>query len=251
MINTYFDLETVPNQSNRQEFVDNAISNYKPPSSLSKTAACSALGLSPAETKVISKDESIIQWVKKFGEENSYKEADHEWRKTALDGTYGEVISIAWAVGDSEIFAHARAIDSPVTEAEMIQEFFVILNDWLTSESGISIDKPYFIGHNIPFDLKFLFRRAVILGIKPPFELPFSGYHGKDYFDNMYAWCGRGEKISQHNLCKALGLEGKPEGVTGATVWDYVKAGKIDEVVEYNKDDIRAVREVYNRLQFL
>lgn len=247
MINCYLDLETIPDQTSDAWLPD--MSTYKPPSSLTKAQVAADFGWSEAEAKIPNKAEAIALWVKKFGMEAAMAAADHEWRKTSFDGGQGEVISIAWAVGDGDIFSHQRTND-PGTEHEMVGDFFGLLEDEMAFNSKGWTLKPYFIGHNIPFDLKFLFRRAVILGIKPPFELPFNGYHGKDYYDNMYAWCGRGDRISQDNLCKALGLEGKPDGIDGSKVWDEVKAGNIDKVVEYNRDDVRAVREVYKRLTF-
>jgi len=266
MISVFLDIETICAQGNaRQAFIDSAIANYKPPSTLTKTAACLDLGVSVSAAKGISKDEAIQQWVERFGPAAAEAVGDAEWRKTSLDGGQGEVISIAWAVGDGEIGSVSRDYKDASSEPPMINAFFNRLITGLTHPQIISrdattgredvvrqrhTDKPYFIGHNIPFDLKFLFRRAVILGIKPPFELPFNGWHGKDYYDNMYAWCGKGDRISQDNLCKALGLEGKPDGIDGSRVWDEVKAGNISRVVEYNKSDVHAVRSVYNRLTF-
>lgn len=256
MINCYLDIETIPAQGDaRQPFIATAIANYKPPSTLTKAQACSMLQLSAPATKAISKDDAIEQWVVMFGAAKSAMVAEHEWRKTALDGTHGEIISIAWAVEDGVIDTSWRDIEGDtINERDMIRTFFVMLTTQLNiaglKGGSASMDKPYFIGHNIPFDLKFIFRRAVILGIKPPFELPFAGYHGRDYFDNMMAWGGRGEYIGQDALCKALDIEGKPEGVTGSVVWDYVKDGKVDEVVIYNADDVDKARQIHKRLTF-
>jgi hypothetical protein len=38
--------------------------------------------------------------------------------------------------------------------------------------------------------------------------------------------------------------------MTGADVWPYVQAGRLDEVAEYCRQDVRRVREIYQRMTF-
>ena len=56
--------------------------------------------------------------------------------------------------------------------------------------------------------------------------------------------------MSQNNLCKALGIEGKPGDIDGSKVWDFYKAGKIDRIEEYNRHDVETVEKIYNRINF-
>ena len=117
---------------------------------------------------------------------------------------------------------------------------------------GVNGRPPFFIGHYIGgFDLKFILHRCIILGVEPPFGIPAHGRHGKDFYDTMIAWAGSKGRISQDNLCKVLGIEGKPHDIDGSKVWGFVKEGRIDEVVEYNKDDVEKNRKIYNRLNFI
>lgn len=108
------------------------------------------------------------------------------------------------------------------------------------------------VGHNIKeFDLRFLFQRAIINGVKPTFPLRTgSRYGGEFVFDTMTEWAGWGNRISLANLCKALDIPVKTGDITGATVWDAVKAGRIHDVAEYCMADVVATREVYKRLTF-
>ena len=168
--------------------------------------------------------------------------AEQEWRKTSFDGGKGEVISIAWALEDGEIGVNYR--EQEQCEKEYLAETL------MTIEHELKQLPPMFIGHNIVFDLQFLFRRCVVLGVKPPFKLPFTGRHGTDYYDNMVGWCGYKDRISQDNLAKALGLKGKPDSIDGSKVWDFYKAGKIKEIAEYNIDDVDQCRQIYNRINF-
>lgn len=224
-MNVFLDIETIPAQPEE---------NFK----LEIAANISA----PAQMK---KAETIAEWHAGAGKYVGIKETAIEdaYRKTSFDGSKGEIISIAWAAGASDIKCSYRKLGE--SEAQMIIKFFDLIVPELEGRP------PYFIGHYISgFDLKFLFHRCVILGINPPFNLLPFGRHSSDLFDTMTAWAGYRDKIKQDALCKALGIEGKPDGIDGSKVWDFVKAGKENEVAEYNKDDVEKVRLIYNRLSF-
>ena len=107
------------------------------------------------------------------------------------------------------------------------------------------------IGHNIRnFDLPFLYKRSVILGIKPPIDVPFSsGPSSKQVFDTMTEWAGWNKYISQDALCRLLGLPVK-EGMTGADVYQYWQDGRYPEILEYNKRDVETVRAIHRRMTF-
>lgn len=245
-MNTYFDIETIPAQSGEycyENFLAKELEDFKAPSTLTKTQACTDLGLTGNDAKYTSKDDAIVLWEKKFAEEKAPEVAEEKWRKTALDGASGELISISWAVGDGDICNVNRELSGQ--EDVLLALFFSNLDEQLNQRP------PYFIGQYIGgFDLKFLFHRAIILGVKPPFDLPFDGYHGRDYFCTQAAWAGRGGRMSQDNLCKALGIKGKPDDIDGSKVWDFVKAGNIKRVAEYNDDDVSKVRQIHKRLTF-
>jgi predicted PolB exonuclease-like 3'-5' exonuclease len=66
----------------------------------------------------------------------------------------------------------------------------------------------------------------------------------------MQAWAGFGNYISLDNLCYGLGIESPKDGIDGSQVWQYVKDGRENEVYDYCKRDVAAVREVYKRLTF-
>lgn len=225
-MNIYIDIETIPAQ----------------PESEHKANIAEAIE-APAAMK---KPETIADWHSGAGKYAGVKDAEIEnkYRNTSFDGAKGEVISIAWAVGDGEIKCLWRGLNE--SEGKLLSDFFECLGDDIKHEA-----EAFFIGHYISgFDLKFLFHRCVINNVKPAINIPFSGRHGKDYYDTMIGWCGYKDKISQDNLCKALGIEGKPSDIDGSKVWDFVKGGKCEEVAEYNKDDVLKVREIYKRLTF-
>lgn len=245
-MNVYLDIETIPAQSgpyNYDYFLREAKSNFKAPSGLTKGQACEGLGLTGNDAKYTSKDDAIKLWEEKFAEEKAPEVAEENWRKTSFDGACGEIISIAWAVGGSEVRSIHRHLGD--SESQLLSSFF----DYLSSD--LNGRPPFFIGQFLAgFDLKFIFHRAVILGVEPPFNLPFNGRHGSDFYCTQIAWAGFNGRMSQDNLCKALGIQGKPDDIDGSQVWDFVKAGNVQRVAEYNEDDVCRVRQIHKRLTF-
>lgn len=244
------DIETIPGQKAGlyDSYLESALNDFKAPSTLTKSQAALDLGITDAkEIKFISKDELISKWTDRFRVSKAPEVAEYEWRRTALDGGKGEVISIV-AICGKERFSYYRRLGAIETETDLITRFF----QWVRDQSKLKIHKstPFFIGHNITFDLKFLLRRAVILGIDPQFNLLFNGVHDRHYFCNSQAWCGRGEYISQNDLASALGIPPKPDDIDGSKVWDFVKAGNEKRVNKYNEDDVNAVVKIYNKLNF-
>lgn len=195
----------------------------------------------------MSKPETIQQWHAGEGNYAGAKELaiEEAYRKTALDGRLGEIISVAIATYERTV-----GIGRYVTEKEI--EVIEILLDFIdkTCKKRTSYSEPFFIGHNVCFDLEFLWKRCVINQIKPPFPLLFSGRHGKDFYCTMRAWAGYGKRIKQDDLAESLGIAKKPDDIDGSKVWDYVKAGDIKKVVEYNKYDANTVMEIYKRMNF-
>jgi DNA polymerase elongation subunit (family B) len=244
-MNVFIDIETIPAQGDSYaEFLAAAQSNFKAPSTLTKGQACDDLGLTGNDAKFTSKEDAIALWEKKFAEEKAPQVAEENWRKTSFDGSKGEIISIAWADEDERVLSMSRGLGE--SEAELLRCFF----------SGVrpigSRRPPFFIGHYIGgFDLKFIYQRAVILGVDPRFAIPFDGRHDQHFYCTQQAWAGFNGRISQDNLCKALGIEGKPSDIDGSKVWDFVKAGRVAEVEAYNQDDVYKNRLIYNKLKFI
>lgn len=242
------DIETMPEQGGYEAFLAAAKADFNPPSTLTKGQACTDLGLTGNDAKFTSKDDAIAQWVAKFAEEKAPEVAEYEWRRTALDGGKGEIFSIAIAVEDQEPVCFSRSLNDGAfsSEADMLEEFM------METDMACGGRPPFFVGQFVAgFDLKFIFHRCVINRVRPAFKLPFDGRHEQHYYDTQIGWAGFKGRMSQDNLCKALGIEGKPHDIDGSKVWDFLKAGKLDEVVAYNIDDVTKNREIYKRLNFI
>lgn len=210
----YFDLETIPCQ-------DEAY-----------LAELERKVTAPASYK---KPESIEKWLS----ENRKSAALEAMAKTSFDGGRGHICSIAWAKNDSPICVrHAKSI---ADERAVIQDFFTDLDPY-HSET--------LVGHNITgFDLAFLKKRAVVLGIPMPHRssLPRDPKPwDKTVNDTMTMWAGGTGRISMDALCRILGIEGK-DGFDGSMVADAWARGDHDTITEYCKDDVYRTREIHKR----
>jgi DNA polymerase III epsilon subunit-like protein len=109
-----------------------------------------------------------------------------------------------------------------------------------------------FVGHNIlDFDLRFIWQRSVIHGIKPPRDISFARFQSSPVFDTLQEWSKWGrEHVSLNNLAKALGIPSPKESLDGAKVYPYYCAGKLADICEYCKRDVETARRVYRRLAF-
>lgn len=218
--NIYFDIETIPAQS------DN-IKNYVQ-SNLS----------APANYK---KPEAINAWI----EDNK----DIVYRKTALNGGFGQIVCVGYAINDGDV----KTIyfnDWASSEKEILQSFFNDLIECYRPSADIT---PHFIGHNIEnFDLRFIYQRAIVLGIKPPSFLPLNSKSCNNMyiFDTMSEWAGKRNYVSLNEVCLSLGIPTKGDEIDGSKVWDFVQEDRVKEVAEYCASDVDKVRAIYKRLTF-
>lgn len=175
---------------------------------------------------------------KKRGKDSktTYTNFDTYMRNTSFQGEFGRIFCIGYAVDDQETDCLSG------NEKEMLQKFW-----------GIAKAANQFIGHNImEFDLRFIYKRSIIHGIRPSRDLSFARYRSEPIFDTMKEWEKWGAQgVSLHKLSIALGITSpKEEGIDGSQVYDYFLAGKGQEIIEYCKRDVEATRKVYKRMTF-
>ncbi len=157
--------------------------------------------------------------------------------QTNFDGAFGRILCIGLAVNDEPI----KALTGD--EKEILKNF------WEEAR-----DANLFVGHTIfDFDMRFIYQRSIVLGVKPTQDLSFARYRSNPIFDTMYEWSkwDTHSKISLDTLTRAMGIASPKEGgIDGSKVFDYYKAGKLDEIYEYCKADVEAVRQVYKKMVF-
>ena len=167
--------------------------------------------------------------------------------KTALDGTCGQIQCIGWAVDDSAIYV-------TTAEGRSERELLIAWGSELSSVVESTLLDPHqwdtratWIGHNVQdFDIRFVWQRSRINGVKLPFRLPMDRYpRGPYLFDTMKEWSGWGKYVKQTDLELAFGLtRTDPLARGGADV----AAADADDVVAHCREDVRLLREIYRRM---
>lgn len=222
MANIFFDLETIPTDD--PAIIADIAAGIKPPGNLKKAETIEAWERD-------EKPGAVLEAIK----------------KTGLDGTFGRICCIGFAVDDEPVdcaFGH---------EADCIENFFRWLQNAARISSYSESRQAIFVGHNIlSFDLRFLWQRCVVNGIRPPAFIPFNAkpWDGK-VFDTMTAWNPAREKsISLDKLCRALGVPSSKGDLDGSKVAEYWHAGRHQEVADYCMADVEAVRQCHKRMVF-
>ena len=212
-MNIYLDIETIPTQND--EFKSYVCENLKAPANYKNP-------------------ESIEKWL----DENKGEAVS----KTALDGSFGEIVAIGVAINDEPpVVFYREDWQSNDRESDILSRYHAFLQE----KANKCNTTPKFIGHNISkFDDRFIFQRSVINGVKPYYKAD-----KYNTFDTMTEWAGYGGTVSLDKLCKVLNVEQKGD-IDGSKVWQYVQEGKINEVAEYCAKDVERVRQIYKRMTF-
>lgn len=191
------------------------------------------------------KPESIAEWKA----QNAAVAGKHQWLRTALDPMCGGVYVIGYSYtsgGDRESGCFSR---DPRTESET--GFLDRALDHIASlvyavgQPG----SPRWIGWNhIGFDIPFLAKRCVLLGIKPALALPIGHrYNGDRVLDLMQSWGGGPrEYVKQAEVARAMGMpEVQPDG---AGLWEAVEAGGIEVAAAKCAADIAQLVDIHRRM---
>jgi len=202
------------------------------------------------------KQDTIDAWWANQGEAAK----DAAWRKTALNATLGEIIVIAWAIADGPIYSVQREVNE--NEGVLLTAFYSQLQQHLAAADPMTDDErarmgidhsPDFIwtGHNVSFDLGFLFKRSVVNNIKPPLHIPYADKPWKgSYCCTVDLWKGNSrDSASMDVLCKAFGID-YSDDIDGSKVWDEIQKGNLADVVAYCEADVDRVRQMYRKMMF-
>jgi 3'-5' exonuclease len=103
------------------------------------------------------------------------------------------------------------------------------------------------------FDLPVLRYRAMIHAI-PAIGLaarPYFHRYSQDAIDlcDVLSSFSSQAKVSLHELCRVMGLPGKPNGISGADVERYHREGRIREIAEYCESDVLNTYRVWLRYE--
>lgn len=199
----------------------------------------------PANYKDQAKIDEYIQKAKQDLIDGEQAAIDEAVNKTGLDGAFGQVVCIGFAIGDTE-----PIVLSGMNESDLLKQLNVCFGD-IPPNRHLSTS---IVGHNVSsFDLRFLMQRYIVNSIRPHQLIKLAAeakpWEKERVYDTMTQFAGVGNRISLDKLCMALGLPGKGD-ITGADVWPMVQAGRLDEVAAYCADDVRKTRSVFKRMTF-
>jgi len=184
-------------------------------------------------------------------------EEERVYQLGSLNSTSGRVLSIAVHVGQVPGFEiegptqaqneYVFGIDPSGSEQEEAQA----LRDFLNLMSDFDVECDEIVGHNIiGFDLPFIFQRCLVNNIAANPFVNLGEYNVRGVFDTMRGWwLGGRQRVGLDDMAWALGFESsKTSEVEGSKVFDLYQAGKLAEIREYNLNDVRVTRKVYERM---
>ena len=175
----------------------------------------------------------------------------------SLSATSGRVLSIAVHVGgipglefggmEQQEVEHVFGIDGDgfeEPERRALSGFLELMKDF-----DCEVDE--LVGHNIlGFDLPFVFQRCLVNGLKVRPFVNLNEYNVRGVFDTMHRWwLGAKRNVSLDDIAWSLGIQSsKTSEVEGSKVFDLYQAGKLDLIREYNLNDVRVTRKIYEHM---
>jgi len=164
-------------------------------------------------------------------------ELDYFISNTSFDGTFGRIACISYAIDNGSV----KSLSGD--ERKILQDFWEIAK---------TVD--LFVGFNVmDFDLRFIYQRSVVLGIKPSVELNFARYRNNPIYDVMREWAkwNMQSSISLDTLARGLGIPSSKGGaIEGKDVAKAYEDGRIKEICEYCEKDVEVTRKIYKRMIF-
>lgn len=176
----------------------------------------------------------------------------------ALSATSGRVLCIAVHVGpipglefpgiaqpESEHVFGIDADGEEQSEKKALSQFLALLADF-------DCDTDQLVGHNvIGFDLPFIFQRCLIQDLRVRPFVNLSEFNVRGVYDTMHHWwLGAKRHVGLDDIAWAMGIESsKTAEVEGSKVFDLHQAGRLAEIREYNLNDVRVTRKVYERMR--
>lgn len=152
--------------------------------------------------------------------------------KQALNSMQGKIFCASVAIGDGPIETFTG------DEAVILDS----LNEFLNGFKNNGYVSHVFVGHNIYFDLGFLYHKSILHKSPLRYILP----KAKDrqmVIDTNKEWnlgqYGKYTKLS--DIAKFLGIEQKDE-IDGAQVWQAYKRGNFDQIIAHCESDVELVR---------
>ena len=189
--------------------------------------------------------------------EDQAAEEERAYNAGSLAATSGRVLSIAVHIGsitggtieglEQSENEHVFGIDSDGQEQSEEQA----LTDFLALMRSFDPDVDEIVGHNIiGFDLPFIFQRCLVNNITVKPFVNLAEFNVRGVYDTMHRWwLGAKNRVALDDIAWALVMESsKTDEVEGSRVFELYQAGRLAEIREYNLNDVRVTRKVYERM---
>ena len=167
-------------------------------------------------------------------------------RYMALRPEFGHVICIGMGHdgrGRGELETKALTARAVEDERRILEAFWDVVRsarDWR------------FVTYNgLAFDLPYLIRRSIYVGVPPSSGLPLRPYAPDSHFDVMRVLSNweRADAVRLDVVAELLGLQKWPPGMEGSQVLGLWRAGRIDDIEAYCLGDVRLAYEVFLRVE--
>jgi len=167
-------------------------------------------------------------------------------RYMALRPEFGHVICIGMGHdgrGRGDLETKALTARRTADERELLEGF------WDVVRSGR--DWRWVTYNGLAFDLPYLVRRSIYLGVAPTTGLPLRPYAPDSHFDVMRLLANweRSDAVRLEIVAELLGLQKTPAGMEGSQVFPLWQAGRIDEIEAYCLGDVRLAYEIFLRVE--
>ncbi|HOF42566.1 MAG TPA: ribonuclease H-like domain-containing protein [Candidatus Moranbacteria bacterium] len=170
--------------------------------------------------------------------------------RTSFDGAFGRLLCIGYAVDDDPVEYFCNDGD----EKKTLQQFWDLVDALSISPRNPQYPDygVQFIGHNVmDFDLRFIYQRSIVLGVKPSYEINFARYRNYPIFDTMKEWAKwSNATVGLEYLAIALGIPSPKDGIDGSQVAEFYRKGKVKDICEYCKRDVATTRDVFRKMTF-
>ena len=183
---------------------------------------------------------------------NAEAAVTEEIGKTALDGLYGSICCIGWAIDDQPVQTEyiGSCIETP-NEGALIDFVFDQIDDASSDTQSNSRMPLIVVGHNVEFDIRFLFQRCVRHGIRIPQAIrhAFDYTSRPDYTDTMRIWAGYKGYVKLKDLAREL-LGDAGDDIDGSQVANVWAADPLS-VATHCAQDVERVRALHNLMRVL
>lgn len=168
-------------------------------------------------------------------------------RYMALRPEFGHVVCIGMGHdgrGRGELETKALTARGVAEERGILEGFWEVVR-------GGGRDWRFVTYNGLAFDVPFLLRRSIYLGVAPSVGLPTRPFALDSHFDVMRVLSNweRADAVRLEIVAALLGLTKSPTGMEGSQVFGLWQAGRADDIEAYCLGDVRLTYDIFLRIE--